>query len=91
MCFRLIDMMLHVSNSNAPFTAIIWIAIWISIGVAIQKLYSFTRALFTRDIKSLFNITKYITLLFIVQSLLHRNPPYIWIRISHGLIIVGMI
>ena len=29
---------------------------------------------------SLFNTTKRITLLFIVQSLLHRNPPYIWIK-----------
>ena len=27
---------------------------------------------------SLFNITKCITLLFIVQSLLHRNPPNIY-------------
>ena len=29
---------------------------------------------------SLFNTTKCIKLLFIVQSLLHRNPPYIWIK-----------
>ena len=28
---------------------------------------------------SLFNTTKRITLLFIAQSLLHRNPPNIWI------------
>ena len=30
---------------------------------------------------SLFNAIKCITLLLIVQSLLHRNPPYIWIKI----------
>ena len=30
---------------------------------------------------SLFNTTKRITLLFIVQSLSHRNPPNIWIKI----------
>ena len=30
---------------------------------------------------SLFNKTKLIKLLFIVQSLLHHNPPYIWIKI----------
>ena len=30
---------------------------------------------------SLFNTTKGITLMFIVQSLLHRNPPNIWIKI----------
>ena len=30
---------------------------------------------------SLFNTTKHITLLFIVQSLLHCNPPNIWIKI----------
>ena len=30
---------------------------------------------------SLFNTTKRITSLFIVQSLLHRNPPNIWITI----------
>ena len=29
---------------------------------------------------SLFNTTKHITLLFIVQSLLHHNPPNIWIK-----------
>ena len=28
---------------------------------------------------SLFNTTKRITLLFITQSMLHRNPPNIWI------------
>ena len=30
---------------------------------------------------SLFNTTKRITLMFIVQSLLHSNLPYIWIKI----------
>ena len=30
---------------------------------------------------SVFNTTKRITLLFIVQSLLYRNPPNIWIKI----------
>ena len=30
---------------------------------------------------SLFNITKIVILLFIVQSLLHRTPPNIWIKI----------
>ena len=30
---------------------------------------------------SLFNTTKHITFLFIVQSLLHSNPPDIWIKI----------
>ena len=30
---------------------------------------------------SLFNITKSITLFFIVQSLLHHNPPHIWTKI----------
>ena len=29
----------------------------------------------------LFDITKHITLLFIVQSLLHCNPPILWIKI----------
>ena len=29
----------------------------------------------------LFNTTKPITLLFIIQTLLHRNPPNIWIKI----------
>ena len=34
---------------------------------------------------SLFNTTKRITLLLIVQSLLHRNPPTsnVWIKIIH--------
>ena len=31
--------------------------------------------------RSLFNTTKCITLLFIVHSLLQRNPPNIWIRV----------
>ena len=35
------------------------------------EMYSFTR----------FNTTKHITLLFIVQSLLHRNPPNILIKL----------
>ena len=32
-------------------------------------------------VHSLFNTTKRITLMFIFQSLLHRNPPNIWIKI----------
>ena len=32
---------------------------------------------------SLFNTTKHITLLFIVQSLLHYNLPNIWIKITY--------
>ena len=32
----------------------------------------------------LFNTTKRITLLFTVQSLLHRNPPNIWINYPNG-------
>ena len=31
--------------------------------------------------RSLFNITKIVTLLFVVQSLLYRNSPNMWIEI----------
>ena len=58
-------------------TITIWISIWIAIWMAIQ----------TEDVPvytghSLFNTTMRITLLFIVQSLFHRNPPNIWIKIT---------
>ena len=63
---------LRLHGARIIWTAI-WIAIWVLIWIAIQKMYLFTH--------SLFHTTKRITLLLIVQSLLHRNPPYIWIKI----------
>ena len=46
----------------------IWISIWIAIWIAIQKMYSFTRTFIVQ-----YNKVHHIV--FIVQSLLHRNPP----------------